>query len=332
MKIKSIIFALLLIFSAKLAAQEEDFKPSGTPYANIFINFHSDITDDGLDSKFENTRGYFGYKYNFSKEWSTKILLDVGSSSVSLDLDTLGSFKENTSLSYTAFLKNAGVTYKKGNLTVDMGLVGLVQFKVTDSYWGHRYIYKSLQHHNNLGTSADFGVVVDYKIADRLSVDLTVRNGEGFKKIQNNNAFLTGIGYTITILDGLVFRGYYDYYETSEAQVTLAHFIGYKNDDLSVGFEQSLQLNSNHVKDNDKGGFSGMASYNISDKYQLFGRVDLFNTKIDTDTEDDTTIITGIQYTPISKIQFALNYQGVINAENSDLNTNAVYLNANISF
>ena len=108
-KVKSSIVALLLIVTG-IKAQEttssEEFIPSGKPSVKIFTNAHSTFIDGSNTSAFEVQRAYFGYSYNFSKNFSTKVTFDVGDPGVG-------------KLQMTAYLKNAALTYKKDKFTLD---------------------------------------------------------------------------------------------------------------------------------------------------------------------------------------------------------------------
>ena len=84
--------------TGKVKAQEE-FQPSGAPLAKIYSNFHSSF--DGSSTAFQITRAYFGYQYHMSKQFTGKVLLDVGTPYVSIN----DSIKAAGSLNLTAYLK-----------------------------------------------------------------------------------------------------------------------------------------------------------------------------------------------------------------------------------
>lgn len=332
------ITTLFLIFSfvAGFAQSNEEFKPSGKPFSKIFFNYHTDLEEV---SAFEIQRAYFGYKYNLSKEFSADITLDVGAPDIEVE-DTSGLILEGgSSLQMTAYLKTAGITYKKGNLKVQLGLIGLQQFKVSEKYWGHRYIYKAFQDAYKMGTSADLGVLATYKFADAFSADLTIRNGEGYKKLDVDENFLYGLGLTLTPVKGLIIRGYYDYLKGDDTQITLSHFVGYKNEGLTLGAEYNIQKGNKTKTDHDLSGFSVAASYDINERYQVFGRYDYLSSNIidpDPDpwniSKDGSFIIAGVQYSPIKKIQLALNYQGKMPAEAGEDMGHAAYLSCQFAF
>ena len=328
-----LLFFVFILMQPQLWAQEE-FKPSGNGTGKVFSNFYYVFGDN--QAAFELQRAYLGYKYNLSEDFSTNITFDVGKPEIQLN----DSVKLNTSLDFTAYVKTASLAYKKGNLKIDAGMVSLVQMNLQEQYWSRRYIYKSFQDWSGMGTTADLGAVITYKFADFLSADLTVRNGEGYKKLESDNALRSAIGITFTpAIKGLVIRGFYDYIEKKEAQYTIAHFIGYQNDKMSVGAEYNIQLNSGDTKDKTLMGVSVYGGYSLTEKLELFARYDnMSSNKLEGATEnwnlgkDGSLIISGLQFSPVKKVQLALDYQGFLPSDKSKDTSNIVFFNLQFSY
>jgi len=336
MKIKLVIVVLFLTGNLIFAGEEEGFKPHGSPFAKVFFNYHTELTDSNTISTFQITRAYLGYKYKLSEEFSTKINIDVGNPKVNIG----DSLSGKTSQQITAFLKVASVTYKSGNLKLSAGLIGIYQHKLSEDIWEHRYLYKSIQDEYKLSTSADLGINATYKVTDFLSLDLTVRNGEGYKYIKDSdNAFNTAFGFTLKPFEGLTFRGFYDYIERSEIQTTVSHFVYYEVGDLTVGGEYDMQFNNKDKKDHTLNALSVFALYDITKEIEVFGRFDMLSSnKLSGDTEnwnyakDESVIIGGVQYSPIKYVKVALNYQGFIPADDSKDPMNFIYVNFQFKF
>jgi hypothetical protein len=328
----ALLSTMLVLFLSHLWAQDE-FKPSGNATGKVFSNFHYILKDNR--SAFQLQRAYLGYNYNLSEQFSTSVIFDVGTPEISV-MDT----SVRTSLDYTAYVKIASLTYKKGNLKIDAGMVGLVQMKLQEQYWTRRYIYKSFQDWSGMGTTADLGTVITYKFADFLSADLTVRNGEGYKKLENDNVLRSGLGITFSpSIKGLVIRGFYDYTEKQEAQFTIAHFIGYQDERLSVGAEYNIQLNSNDTKDHTLMGASVYGGYYVTDKTEVFGRYDNMTSNTPEEgtehwniRKDGHLVIGGLQFSPVKKVQFALDYQGFIPSDKNKDITHSVFFNMQFSY
>ena len=300
---KKITFLLLGVFVALsgFAQDKEGFKPSGKVSARIYANFNAGVTDAVSDqTAFALERAYFGYAYQLTEEFSAKVLLDVGAAD-----DVSGRY---------SYFKNAYLGWEKGKWEVNFGLIPLTHFKLHESYWGHRYIYKSFQDENKIGTTADLGVSAIFQATDVVSLDFTMRNGEGYKKLQGDNNYLYSIGADVKLPAGFIARVYGDLMDVDDiTQTTVTGFLGYKSSDVVAGAEYSYQENNKNKEGNDLEGLSAYASYNFDKQWQVFGRYDNLTSN---DTENDTeTLIGGVQYSPAKNIKFALNYQGVSKEE-----------------
>ncbi len=328
-KIKVTIF-LLIGINAYIFSQDsistDIFKPSGKAFAKIFTNFHSDFYEDDNSSAFEITRGYFGYKYDLSKNFSTKICLDIGNPEI-------GKYEQ------IAYLKNALLSYKANKLTVNFGLIGLYQFKTQETNWYHRYLYKSFQDAYKFGSSADLGISIKYDLINFISLDGAILNGEGYKELQSDNTYKGAFGLTVKPLKGLILRAYYDLMQKTETQSTIATFIAYSNKKFSVGIEYNMQNNHDIVKGQDYSGFSIYSSYQIKEKFGVFGRYDnLSSEKINGATDawniakDGQFFIAGFEFAPVKGLKIAPNYQGRQPTKSEKSLVSSVYLNLEIKF
>jgi len=337
-KLRLTIFVTIL-FQLSLIAQDneeiKEFKPSGKAFAKVFTNAHLTSYDGEINYAFDLTRAYLGYGYKFTKNLSGKLNIDVGSPDVSIG----DSLEGETSLQLTAYLKTAALSYKKRKLGVDFGLIGLKQFKTQETMWGHRYLYKSFQDAYKFGSSADLGLIVSYKIIDQLSADISILNGEGYKKLQTDSVFKYGVGVTGKVIDGLTLRIYYDRMGNNNAQSTIATFIGYATDKLNTGVEYNMQSN-NKMKDGfDYSGLSVFGSYQASDLLEGFvrydnlssvtlsGANDAWNIK-----KDGQLIIAGIEISLAKGIKVAPNYQGWLPAASGAKSFSSLYINVEWKF
>ena len=338
------------IFGQKDAAQEgttppvqteEEFHPSGSPEVKIFTNFNvssstlenvnikdaSFTTNDKKISKaFEIQRAYFGYGYKFSKQISGKVLLDVGNPKVG-------------GLQMTAYLKNAYFQYAGDKFLVKMGMIGISQFSLQEGFWGHRYVYKSFQDANGFGPSADLGVLANYKFSKLLSADISLLNGEGYKKVQADSTIKVAIGATLTPAEGLSFRAYYDILNDTVDQQTLSFFLGYSTNGYSLGTEFNYQLNNNRMRDHNYYGFSVYALGKITKKMGGFVRYDYLTSNTLTGQNDPWNVskdgqlfIAGVEFSPVKGIKISPNYQGWASNISGSRFTSSLYLNVEIKF
>jgi hypothetical protein len=242
------------------------------------------------------------------KYFSAKIEVDIGSPNDVSQYSLLRRF---------AYFKEAYLQFAKGKFNIKFGIIPTMQFKLQEEIWGHRYIYKSVIDQHRMGTSSDIGTSVIFKATDYLEVDFSLMNGEGYSSVQVDNAFKTGLGVTISPWKGLSLRWYADAIEKDNVQILLVNFVSYKiADKLAVGLEYDIKFNYNYIENANRYAFSTFASYDFNKKFQVFARYDKVTSNI-IDNEsvpwglptDGSAIIAGVQYSPISRVKLALDYQ-----------------------
>lgn len=334
-KINLLLLVLVSAISSKSFSQEEvkteEFKPNGNMFGKVYANFHYDFTDKANKTAFELTRAYFGYNHNFTKKVSGVVMMDVGSNDLSV---------------YSAYLKNAFLKWKATDkLTMTFGLASTKQFSEQEKLWGYRYIAKSFQDQYKFGSSADMGVYADYKVNDYIKFDLSINNGEGYKKAQDADSdYKYGAGLNISPIKGLIIRGYYDIVTiptkgdtitgVKESQSTIAGFIGYKTDKFRVGAEYNMQTNNNSNFGKDLSGVSGYLTVVINKKWEAFGRYDMLlsNKTKSTDLnnwnigKDGAAIIGGLQFKPTKDVSISANYQGWTPTQGKEIKINSTTL------
>jgi len=324
--ISLLTLAAAISASGQEQAEEPGFKPSGSPFAKIYTDAHTQVSESKNETAFEITRAYLGYEHEFSRHFSAKINLDVGD-------------PESGKLQHTAFLKNAYMEFSDNNFSTCFGMISTIQFKLQEKIWGHRYILKSFQDEYKFGSSADLGISVAYKLHDMVSVDAIFMNGEGYKSVQADSAYRAGGGITITPIKGLALRGYFDYEKKNEALLHIATFMGYSKDAISAGVEFNIENNNKYEKDHNLTGFSAYASYQLKKKLQLFGRYDyLTSNKLSGETDpwnvskNGQLFMAGVEYAPVKGIKIAPNYKGWLPSADGSALISWIYLNAEISF
>jgi len=301
-----------------------DFKPTGKAFMKIYTNYHSTWTNGEADKVFQIQRAYFGYQAQFSEYFSGRLTLDVGDPNFG-------------NLEMTAYLKHAYAQYKKDRFTAKIGMIGLHQFKLQEDLWGGRYLYKSFMDEHRFGPSADLGVYLAYNIHKIVSVDLTVANGEGYKKLEADSLLKFSVGVTLRPFSGVDIRASYDHMGKDSAQQTLAFYIGYRAEKFSVGAEYNQQLNHRRINEHGLTGLSFYGSYWLK-KTRIFGRFDqLSSARIGTATDpwnyakDGQLIIAGVEFRPVKGIIVTPNYQGWIMADGSGM-SHSPYLSLEIKF
>ena len=323
---KALLTIAFFLAAGTLFAQEaeKEFKPYGRPFIKIFTNYHSTFSNGEASRVFEIQRAYLGYQHQFSEKISGKLNLDVGDPHFG-------------DLQMTAYLKNAYMQYADGKLVAKIGMIGLQQYKLQEELWAGRYLYKSFMDEHKFGPSADLGAFVGYRVHDRVSVDFTIANGNGYKSIQSDTTLKYSLGMTLVPVNGLDLRASYDYMGKDAPQQTLALYLGYSANNVKVGAEYNRQWNQKMVMSHDLTGLSFYGSYQAK-RIRLFGRYDKLSSIVlggDTDPwnygSDGQLVIAGVEFNPVKGIMITPNYQGWIPADGSPV-LHSIYLSLEIKY
>ncbi len=314
---KKILVLCVLLFAMlhKANAQEETgFKPKGQVLARGFVNVNTGYADHFNGVNLDVKRAYLGYNYKFTPNLEATVLADIAA----------GKDKSNR---FRPALKNAFLKWHKKGLTLTAGLMGLYQFRDQESYWGHRYTYKSFQDHYKFGHSADLGLAIKYQIIKALSVDFAWTNGEGYKTIQGDKSNRYQLGLSVLPVKNLLLRLYADMYNNSKGmhpsnlasydqfshQYTYALFIGYKNQYVKAGLEYNHQMNANFQKARNQSGYSAYCTVSFNKKWNTFARFDLLTSSKEKgkswNRRDGQFAMLGVEYTPCKNVKIAPNFR-----------------------
>ncbi|MDC1106678.1 hypothetical protein OAT16_08220 [Prolixibacteraceae bacterium] len=327
-----LLLAVTLSTYAKSAVKDSEFKPKGKPIVRIFADWHTGFSEVSNESGFEIQRALLGYSYQFAPEWSGQVVFDTGN-------PKNGSFEE------TAYLRKAFISYKHSSFLASLGIIGMKQFKEQENNWGYRYIYKSAMDEYKFNNSVDAGLYLRNQFNSWLAADLTISNGEGAKKSQDQEGkYRYGLGVSIYPKEHFSIRVYGDYYIapddiedemdpgnllTYENQSSIAFFAGYKNDTWSLGLEYDYGQNLKFNKDNHKQIYSIYSTYKVKSLCKLFVRYDIYtNSDNEYKVENEDVFLAGLEYIPCKGIKIAPNYRWVHHKYNQDLKVeNYFYLN-----
>lgn len=321
MKTKVILAGLIACIGISTNAQEvKTEEPKGKAIVQVFGNFHTGFGADNDNRGFELERSYLGYEYNLGKGLSIKGVMDVGRSNQVDDYHRI------------AYIKNAMISWKRGNLTLNGGLIPTTQFNFQEKFWGYRYIMKSFQDEYKFGSSADLGISATYRFADWISADAIIVNGEGYKKIQKNDGLNYGLGLTLTPVKGFQIRLYGGLNESSEESkkdiVNMAAFVGYKHERFTIGAEYNQMWNASYSDNADQSGYSIFASAKISKLTDIYARYDDLNSKDDWNIEkDESAAIIGAQFKLGKYVKIAPNFRMSMPKADGAKNGYSAYVN-----
>jgi hypothetical protein len=309
--IKSYCIALAFIISSFVGWSQENKEKiisNGKPIATLHANVYSGINAGDNPTGFVIRRAYLGYQFNLPNNFHAQFVLDIGSpDDVSDEL-----LKKRV-----AYFKYAMVYYQKEKIRLCFGMIPTTLFKVQEKIWGHRYIAKTVTDAQKMGSSADLGMAFHYAAFKAVSFDVAILNGEGYSSIQNDGSYRVAAGVTIKPFKGLTYRAYADYTQKNASQITFLNFISYNwKNKVILSAEYAKQNNYQFVKDQDLTVWSVYASYNMSERWQLFGRFDQVESNLSPSyllpwhlAKDGSYTILGLQYTLQENVKLALDYK-----------------------
>ena len=321
MKTKFILAGVLACIGMTTQAQDaKPEEPKGKAIVQVFGNLNAGFSGGDASAGFDLERSYIGYEYKFGKGLYVKGVMDIGKSNDVSDYQRI------------AYIKNAMVSWKTGNLTLTGGLISTTQFNFQEKFWGYRYIMKSFQDMYKFGSSADLGISASYKFADWLSADAIIVNGEGYKKIQKGNGFNYGLGATLTPVKGLQIRLYGGLNDSGESGkagvVNMAGFIGYKHENFTLGAEYNHMLNASGKDGNDQFGYSVFGSVNLPKNVSLYARFDdLYSNDNWNIAKDEQAAIVGAQFKLGKYVKIAPNFRMDIPKVDGAENKYSAYIN-----
>ena len=283
----------------------EAFKPGGKPEARIFTSLGTTFSNGENHNKFDLTRAYLGYGYNFSQRLSARIVYDVADPSAG-------------KLKFTGMLKFALLKYQTDRWTITGGMIPLPEYDYGDKKWGYRYVFKPSHDEYGFGTSADLGLSAAYKINSWMSADMTIMNGEGYKLTEADSTFKTAAGITLLPLKNLSLRGYYDIMTGSGInQHTTEIIASYESKQFTLSMAYNYRKNQNLEEGRDYQGISFNGTVTLSEKMRLFGRYDYVTSTIAgngheswNQNKDGRLFIAGLEFALAPGVNISPNYQG----------------------
>ncbi len=298
-------FTVLLSVPLTLSGQEESFKPGGLPEARIFTSLNTTFTDGENHTKFDLTRAYFGYSYNFTKNFSGRVVYDAASPAPG---------KPN----FSGMLKFGYLRYRNDRLTVTGGMIPLPEYEAGDGKWGYRYIYRPAHELYEFGGAADLGLSVAYKFNSWLSADLTVMNGEGYKVLESDSTFKAALGFSVTPVDGAWFRLYFDNMtKEGTSQNTVEMIASYESNGAAVSAAYNYRKNHLMQKNHDYHAITVNGSVTVGEKTKLLGRFDNVSVIIPDDgavpwypSREGQLYLIGLQYNIAPGVNISPNFQG----------------------
>jgi hypothetical protein len=280
-------------------------------------------------------RVYLTVDHKFNDVWSANITTDVSNVIGETGNNNYATPTANTTTGAISSigLVGKGLYIKKAYLQAKLDRALVIRAGAADTAWvpyiegiyGHRYIENVLLDEYKLGTSADWGVSASGELADGLvSYQVGVVNGAGYRSVQVSNS---------VDLDGRLSVQYKGFFgavggysgklgKNTQGTVT-AHTanridgaLGYKSDLFTVAGEYTYAKDfgsvTNAAFEDKNEAWSVFANYNITPKWQVFGRYDWIrqtnNTTAGTSVKNDYYNI-GLQWEVAKTVDLSLVYK-----------------------
>lgn len=294
-------------------------------FANIYASYFYGISDNiSPRSAFEMPTALLGYSANFSEKLKATLIYDVTRTTNGIwvnDVDgnplEVGYFEGSK---YTAFLKMAEIFYSLNNyIDFRVGQLLNTQYLTTqDKFWGYRYIYFTYQEIHRYGMPADFGAQVDLKYSNFLLNQISITNGDGpFRHQDENSKFLISNNIEIRPMEGMILKLYADFSEPSDTsstlmdKYTLSFFSGYKTNKCRVGFEYIKVFNYGYLANDDYFGLSMFGSISLNEKLDVLARYDYINKSSVYSLDKGHFALAGFQYMPHKNFYCSLNFRAL---------------------
>jgi hypothetical protein len=226
----------------------------------------------------------------------------------------------NGKMMITGYLRNAYIQYDNGKLLMRGGLIGSEQLSNAERFFNYRYIARPTMDYAQMVFPVDLGFLPRYKVADFLTIDMSVINGKGYKEITPDTTLKFVTGATISPVKNLFFRLYYDLMGPSGGRQSTYSISGaYTGKTLSFGAEYLAQSNHLMTSGENYSGISIFSALRLVEKFSAFARYDYIVSVIpEGETEawnlknDGTRFSLGFDYSPAKSVRISPNFIGFI--------------------
>lgn len=336
-----LLFLFLLTVTVMVYAQTDTiFKPEGNVLVRV-IN-RTLYETDGSTAKYGMyiNRAFFGYNYQFAPKWSGRVIVDAGRPTVFGNLSVKDTSGNNLSNSYnykegSYYTMSLIFSYLEYNPTPKIKLQagGILQnhYITQEKFWGYRYIFEIFDDRYFGIPSSDLGFIGYFSPIAWLSFDAAITNGEGFRFNQDSHGKVKyAAGIDIKPVKGWITRVYYDNSTSADpakpaTQQLVSAFSGYRLPKVfRLGAEYNYHFNHGNLQNKDMYGLSVYGSYEMSERFEIFGRYDNLQSNTLTGatsewnyTNDGQAYIAGVHCVAAKNISLSLSYQGWHPADNA---------------
>ncbi|MFO7769025.1 MAG: porin, partial [bacterium] len=319
-RLLSIGAVMLMAITFALPAQAQ-VQGSGTLKGKAYFDLVKGLSDANEDvMTFGFRRIYFTYDLKMSDDITGRFRTDI---------------KQDPSGYLKTYMKHAYANWELNDrFSLRAGQQGTILFGTLEDIWGYRQVEKTLEDLFKVRSSADFGLSAAVKAGGTATVKGMYSNGEGYNKY-DDGAFqkameVQGIlapidGLTVSVhfgLNGYDEDGDPDTTGDQENTTTMDVGAGYEGDGFAVGGSFVNSSNYRFNTDQDASGFWGFGRYSLADSpISLLGAYYSFDPDTDTDDDETSYFLAGLDYTPGKGLSIIPNFRsetvGSADAENA---------------
>ncbi len=306
MKKAILVMLALLIIMPVICRAEGTF--DGLLFGDYYYVSSHHLEDiEGLHG-FVVRRIYFRYKYKLNDEWSGVLRFEMNHP---------GDFESSDKLE--PFVKDAAISYKMGNSTFGLGIIGNPAFSGYEKYWGYRNVEKSPADVQKFMSSRDLGISYSYN-SGGFGFTALYGNGESNKNEKNKGKSLHAL-LSYGQKEGLYIEGYFNYTgkESDESETNMSALIAYKRDWGRLGAMYARKNVETDDTESDYSLFSVFGVFSLSKKLDLIMRYDKVldpNPKADdiaylrmSELNPSNLVIAGFSYSIIKNLQVIPNVE-----------------------
>jgi opacity protein-like surface antigen len=334
----TIVFALIVFisFSQDTSKVKKQTVEKHKVFANIFTAAYYNFNTIKPNAGFDVSTALLGYQYKKNETLKFTLIYDVTRTTTGITVtDTSGNqlpvyYFDGSK--YTAFLKMAEVKWNFAkNFSLSTGqLLNQQYLTVQDRFWAHRYVAVTMQELYRMAYPADFGMRVEYKDKNKFAFSIGAVNGNGpFYKQDKESLIEYNSNLEIYYIKNLLIKTFVSLtpstYDTEkDLKTAFSGFVAYKLNKFKIGAEYSYTDNVK-LTSVDYSGFSIFSMYELTDKWEIFGRYDYVdNSSV---VKINNTYIAGVQFQPEKNFFMSINYRFWSSTEVQQL-----YFNVGVKF
>ena len=203
-----------------------------------------------------------------------------------------------------------------------IGLQGMNVFNVAEKTWGYRFLAKATMDGRKFASSADMGLGFANTYGENLHLHLTLTNGPGYKKVENDwykkmavqvvygpKDLSKNAGFSAGLVGSFEPYTYQGADTLTKAKTVIALFGGLATPALRIGGEFDFLTDSG--TDITKRIVAVYADYRVANfprgKVKVFGRIEIYDPDRVKADDGETDIIVGLNISPAKAFNIAPN-------------------------